>query len=158
MRIWQVLPGDDGEEGLGVRTFEGSEDGEGETREVIGREGDGDGDGDRDVEGRWSARVVADFDDHKCVFSTFLYFFYVLSTTISYNYCISTRRSQVTSVEWNITGTVLSSAGNDGRVRLWKATVGGVWRAAGSIGVEATEGEGKGDGNEDAAQGDTEMG
>lgn len=32
--------------------------------------------------------------------------------------------------------TVLSSAGNDGRVRLWKATVGSVWRPAGSIGVE----------------------
>ena len=32
--------------------------------------------------------------------------------------------------------TVLSSAGNDGRVRLWKATVGNVWRSAGSIGVE----------------------
>jgi nucleoporin SEH1 len=32
--------------------------------------------------------------------------------------------------------TVLSSAGNDGRVRLWKATVGNVWRPAGSIGVE----------------------
>jgi hypothetical protein len=32
--------------------------------------------------------------------------------------------------------TVLSSAGNDGRVRLWKATAGNVWRPAGSIGVE----------------------
>lgn len=61
-------------------------------------------------------------------------------------------------VEWNITGfvfrlrissaaaintnlfrTVLSSAGNDGRVRLWKATVSNVWRPAGSIGVEQSE-------------------
>jgi nucleoporin SEH1 len=35
--------------------------------------------------------------------------------------------------------TVLSSAGNDGRVRLWKATVGNVWRSAGSLGVEQAE-------------------
>jgi nucleoporin SEH1 len=35
--------------------------------------------------------------------------------------------------------TVLSSAGNDGRVRLWKQTVGGVWRAAGTISVEQSE-------------------
>jgi nucleoporin SEH1 len=48
-------------------------------------------------------------------------------------------RSAVGSVEWNITGTVLSSAGNDGRIRLWKATSGNVWRPAGSIGVEQTE-------------------
>jgi nucleoporin SEH1 len=33
--------------------------------------------------------------------------------------------------------TVLSSAGNDGRIRLWKATSGSVWRPAGSIGIEA---------------------
>lgn len=45
----------------------------------------------------------------------------------------------MTSVEWNITGTVLSSAGNDGRIRLWKATSGNVWRPAGSIGVEQAE-------------------
>jgi nucleoporin SEH1 len=39
--------------------------------------------------------------------------------------------------------TILSSTGNDGKVRLWKATDGGkVWRAAGSISVEqAPEGE-----------------
>lgn len=48
-------------------------------------------------------------------------------------------RSAVGSVEWNITGTVLSSAGNDGRIRLWKATSGNVWRPAGSIGVEQAE-------------------
>jgi len=35
--------------------------------------------------------------------------------------------------------TVLSSAGNDGRVRLWKATVGNVWRSAGSLGVEQAD-------------------
>lgn len=46
------------------------------------------------------------------------------------------RLSQLTS---HVFRTVLSSAGNDGRVRLWKATVGSVWRAAGSIGVEQSE-------------------
>lgn len=38
-----------------------------------------------------------------------------------------------------IFSTVLSSAGNDGRIRLWKATVGNVWRAAGNISVEEAE-------------------
>ena len=33
----------------------------------------------------------------------------------------------------------MSSAGNDGRVRLCKQTVGGVWRTAGYISVEQTE-------------------
>lgn len=35
--------------------------------------------------------------------------------------------------------TVLSSAGNDGRIRLWKTTMGNIWRPAGSIGVEQAE-------------------
>lgn len=35
--------------------------------------------------------------------------------------------------------TVLSSAGNDGRIRLWKATSGNVWRPAGSVGVEQAQ-------------------
>jgi nucleoporin SEH1 len=40
----------------------------------------------------------------------------------------------------HICRTVLSSAGNDGRVRLWKAALGGsIWRPAGSIGVEQAE-------------------
>ena len=38
-----------------------------------------------------------------------------------------------------ISRTILSSVGNDGRVRLWKATSGNVWRPAGSVGVEQTE-------------------
>jgi len=29
-----------------------------------------------------------------------------------------------------------SSAGDDGRIRLWKAASGNVWRPAGSVGVE----------------------
>ncbi|KAF5380089.1 hypothetical protein D9615_006204 [Tricholomella constricta] len=79
VRIWRVKPGDD-----------------------LDRE-------EEEEEGKWTASVVADFDQHK---------------------------SAVGRVEWNITGTVLSSAGNDGRIRLWKATSGNVWRPAGSLGVE----------------------
>ncbi|KAI0071101.1 WD40 repeat-like protein [Panus rudis PR-1116 ss-1] len=72
-----------------------------------------DGDGDTDGgEGTWSASLVGEFDDHK---------------------------SAVGRVEWNITGTILSSAGNDGRVRLWKATAGNVWRPAGHVSVEQAE-------------------
>jgi len=87
VRIWRVRPGVDD----------------------IDRDNDEGGEGE---DGRWTASVVADFDQHK---------------------------SAVGRVEWNITGTVLSSAGNDGRIRLWKATSGNVWRPAGSIGVEQTE-------------------
>ena len=46
--------------------------------------------------------------------------------------------------------TVLSSVGNDGRVRLWKQTVGGVWRTAGVISVEQSDERG-------TAAGDVEM-
>ncbi|EIW52294.1 WD40 repeat-like protein [Trametes versicolor FP-101664 SS1] len=70
---------------------------------------------------QWTASIVGDFDDHK---------------------------SAVGRVEWNITGTVLSSAGNDGRVRLWKMTAGNVWRPAGHISVEQAEEQ----------QGDVDMG
>jgi len=47
------------------------------------------------------------------------------------------------------TRTVLSSAGNDGRVRLWKATTGSIWRPAGYITVEQAE--------EQQKEGDVEM-
>ena len=40
---------------------------------------------------------------------------------------------------WSNLSTILSSAGNDGRVRLWKATAGSVWRSAGHISVEQAE-------------------
>ena len=30
---------------------------------------------------------------------------------------------QVWRVEWNVTGTILASSGDDGRVRLWKGTM-----------------------------------
>lgn len=65
-----------------------------------------------DADGQWEASVVADFNDH---------------------------RSSVGRVEWNMTGTILSSAGDDGRIRLWRMTSGNVWRAAGNIGVEEAE-------------------
>ncbi|KAF7761378.1 hypothetical protein Agabi119p4_9370 [Agaricus bisporus var. burnettii] len=48
-------------------------------------------------------------------------------------------KSSVSRVEWNITGTILSSAGNDGRIRLWKAGPEGQWKSAGTIGVEQVE-------------------
>jgi hypothetical protein len=48
--------------------------------------------------------------------------------------------------------TILSSAGNDGRVRLWKATSRNVWRPAGSVGVEQAE-----EGTEQSEQKDVEM-
>nr|GAT50984.1 predicted protein [Mycena chlorophos] len=94
VRIWRVKPGEDDE-----------------------NQDDNMDDGD---EGKWSASVVADFEQH---------------------------RFAIGRVEWNITGTVLSSAGNDGRIRLWKATSGNVWRPAGSVGVEAGE-EGDADGKQ----------
>lgn len=69
-------------------------------------------DDDEEGEGGWSAGLVADFEDHG---------------------------APVGKVEWNITGSVLSSVGNDGQVRLWKAMSGGAWRAAGTIGVEQAD-------------------
>jgi len=76
-------------------------------------------------EDKWTSILVADFDQHK---------------------------SAVGRVEWNVTGTILSSAGDDGRVRLWKATSGNVWRPAGSVGVEQAE-----EVNEQSEQKDVEM-
>jgi len=37
------------------------------------------------------------------------------------------------------TRTVLASAGNDGRIRLWKATTGSIWRTAGHMTIEQAE-------------------
>jgi hypothetical protein len=52
---------------------------------------------------------------------------------------------------------VLSSAGNDGCVRIWKASLGGVWRPAGHVTVEqAPAADGAGDGAR-ARDGDAEM-
>ncbi|KAG8708207.1 hypothetical protein FRC08_000057, partial [Ceratobasidium sp. 394] len=61
----------------------------------------------------WSFSRLAEFDDHKA--------------------CIG-------RVEWNITGTILSSAGDDGKIRLWKATFNNVWRSMGTLGAMESEG------------------
>ncbi|CAG7847877.1 Nucleoporin seh1-A AltName: Full=Nup107-160 subcomplex subunit seh1-A [Serendipita indica DSM 11827] len=57
----------------------------------------------------WSVNLAGTFDDHQ---------------------------SAVTRVEWNVTGTILSSAGNDGNIRLWRSTYGGIWRTMGHIHTE----------------------
>ncbi|KAI8990086.1 WD40-repeat-containing domain protein [Pilobolus umbonatus] len=36
--------------------------------------------------------------------------------------------AEVWRVEWNVTGTILSSSGDDGKLRLWKADFNGKWR------------------------------
>jgi len=53
-------------------------------------------------------------------------------------------RSEVWRVEWNITGTILASSGDDGNVRLWKSRpVGDKWGSFSVIGGEDGEdGEG----------------
>jgi len=55
---------------------------------------------------RWSASLVADFREHE--------------------YAVS-------KVDWNVTGTTLTSSGADGHVRLWKMSMGGVWRPMVSV-------------------------
>ncbi|KZV96865.1 WD40 repeat-like protein [Exidia glandulosa HHB12029] len=57
-------------------------------------------------------QLIADFDDHKAA---------------------------VSRVEWNCTGTVLSSSGYDGRVRLWKVSFGNVWRGMGYVTGETVD-------------------
>jgi nucleoporin SEH1 len=113
-----------------------------------------DGDGESEEEGKWTASIVADFDQHKWAFCLCCLY---IGVDYFASFCF-TFRSTVGRVEWNITGwvyvsvvimmfklliiylrTILSSAGNDGRIRLWKATSGNVWRPAGSIGVEQAE-------------------
>ena len=74
---------------------------------------------------RWKATNVGTFDDHRSVsFERKKKASRLLTDSSS---------SAVTRVEWNVTGTVLSSAGNDGNIRLWKATFGGTWRSMGHI-------------------------
>lgn len=50
--------------------------------------------------------LIAQFDDHK---------------------------AEVWKVEWNITGTILSSSGDDGKLRLWTAGYDGKWRQMAAI-------------------------
>jgi len=43
--------------------------------------------------------------------------------------------AEVWKVEWNVTGTVLSSSGDDGKVRLWKGSSAGARRGHGCAGA-----------------------
>jgi nucleoporin SEH1 len=45
-------------------------------------------------------------------------------------------KSEVWQVSWNLTGTVLSSAGDDGVVRLWKTSALREWKQVGAIGTD----------------------
>lgn len=56
---------------------------------------------------------------------------------------------RISLLTYVVTRTVLASAGNDGRIRLWKATTGSIWRPAGYITVEQAE--------EQQKEGDIEM-
>ncbi|KAI5776357.1 WD40-repeat-containing domain protein [Geopyxis carbonaria] len=51
-----------------------------------------------EVADRWDVQMVADFGDHK---------------------------AEVWKVSWNATGTILSSNGDDGKIRLWKMAING---------------------------------
>lgn len=41
--------------------------------------------------------------------------------------CFPDHKSEVWRVEWNVTGTILASSGDDGSVRLWKGTLSDDW-------------------------------
>ncbi len=41
--------------------------------------------------------------------------------------------SQVWTIEWNITGTLLSSSGDDGKIKIWKASYNGPWQCMTTI-------------------------
>lgn len=58
------------------------------------------------------SKQVAVFDDHKS----------------SVGQRFSTLTSKVWSVEWNITGTILASSGDDGLVRFWKRNFVNDWK------------------------------
>ncbi|KAJ1922603.1 epoxide hydrolase, soluble (sEH) [Tieghemiomyces parasiticus] len=48
----------------------------------------------------------------------------------------SDHNAEVWSVSWNVTGTILSSSGDDGKVRLWKASSTGEWSEIQTIATE----------------------
>ncbi|RKO84567.1 WD40-repeat-containing domain protein, partial [Blyttiomyces helicus] len=52
--------------------------------------------------------------------------------------------AEVWRVEWNVTGTILSSSGDDGKIRLWKATQLDEWRCLSVISAEQRAGESEG--------------
>ncbi|KAJ3301459.1 epoxide hydrolase, soluble (sEH) [Blyttiomyces sp. JEL0837] len=47
-------------------------------------------------------------------------------------------QAEVWRVEWNVLGTILSSSGDDGKVRLWKSTFLEDWKCRGVIAAEGT--------------------
>lgn len=63
--------------------------------------------------GPWEATLAAQIEDH-----------------------VDGSSGGVGKVEWNVTGTVLSTAGCDGVVRLWKASYSGEWRVLSAISCE----------------------
>ncbi|CCD26705.1 Seh1p NDAI_0I01360 [Naumovozyma dairenensis CBS 421] len=46
-------------------------------------------------------------------------------------------KSEIWSVSWNLTGTILSSAGDDGKVRLWKSTYSNEFKCMSVISAKA---------------------
>lgn len=48
----------------------------------------------------------------------------------------SDHQAEVWRVEWNITGTILSSSGDDGKIRLWKASFLDDWKLISVIAAE----------------------
>ncbi|KAG8710607.1 hypothetical protein FRC09_021015 [Ceratobasidium sp. 395] len=82
-------------------------------RDGFGDDGFGDSAAATGREQAWNYSRLGEFDDHKA--------------------CVG-------RVEWNITGTILSSAGDDGKIRLWKATFNNVWRSMGTLGAVESEG------------------
>eukprot|EP01089_Gocevia_fonbrunei_P012127 TRINITY_DN2778_c0_g1_i1.p1 TRINITY_DN2778_c0_g1~~TRINITY_DN2778_c0_g1_i1.p1 ORF type:complete len:113 (+),score=23.90 TRINITY_DN2778_c0_g1_i1:31-369(+) len=42
--------------------------------------------------------------------------------------CLDKHNAAVWRVEWNVTGTILASSGDDGNVYLWKANFKGEWK------------------------------
>jgi len=53
--------------------------------------------------------------------------------------CGNEHHAEVWRVDWNITGTILASSGDDGNVRLWKANFAGKWKLLSVIHGEEDE-------------------
>lgn len=63
-------------------------------------------DGFEDGSSEYNVEIIADFDDH---------------------------RKDVWRVKWNATGTILISAGDDEKLRLWKATLNGEFKCMSAV-------------------------
>ncbi|GAA97492.1 uncharacterized protein L969DRAFT_83794 [Mixia osmundae IAM 14324] len=75
-------------------------------------------------EGEWTSELAAEIDDH-------------------------VSGGGISKVEWNITGTVLSTAGDDGKARLWKAAFSGnEWKCVSTISCEDADEEEEDDDSE----------